>query len=185
MSTINENAIKVKAAAFMKTSKGQALFSDMKKKYIKNGGKTQGGTVVHTPEEVVRRYKESLEVAIANAGFDGDTAQLLSDITYSSPKPLGNGTYTIEINFNGGSKGTLERPSLDPSSFDPVSNIVLLLNNGVDHIMKPVHGTWHGADYYSKTHIPPTHFIEQAEKEFLTKYANEYNVIGISSEILK
>lgn len=55
----------------------------------------------------------------------------------------------------------LARPSLYPGG-GGVYDLIGLYDAGVDHQMKRVFGTWHGARVGSRTIIPPTNFIEFA-----------------------
>lgn len=79
----------------------------------------------------------------------------------------------------------LSRPSLDPQRYpDGINDLILLLNDGVDHQMKPVFGIWHmdSADErptWSRTVIPGAHFLEAAIDDCFGNYGHEYHIKDI------
>ena len=154
-----------KAQAHMGSNAGQAKVNNMVTKVmlgsitLKSGGKT------HTPEEAAEKFIEVLRNSISSSGISSDAASA-----------VGANTYTIEIFFT----GDLSRPSLAPGRFGGINNLAALLNNGVDHTMRPVHGMWHGHETWSRTVIPGAHFVDNAVSSFMGNYASEYNVIDIS-----
>lgn len=176
MASINMESIMAKAQANMGSNAGQAKVNNMVTKVmlgsitLKSGGKT------HTPEEAAEKFIDVLRNSISSSGISSDAASAISELSHSSAVPVGANTYTIEIFFT----GDLSRPSLAPGRFGGINNLAALLNNGVDHTMRPVHGMWHGHETWSRTVIPGAHFVDDAVSSFMGNYASEYNVIDIS-----
>lgn len=127
------------------------------------------------------KFIEVLRHEIETSGLSPDAIEAISNISASSPYSLGNGKSMITIYFG----GDLSRPSLQEPKYGVVDNIVLLLNNGVDHIMSSIYGHWdsHGVDTWSRTVIPGAHFIEQAISTFKGNYAYDYGVVDITTGI--
>lgn len=104
-----------------------------------------------------------------NLGKNGKSA--LSKMEYTVI-PVRDGVNKIRVWFT----TDPYRPSLVPEVYGGVHDIVLLLNDGVDHNMASVYGKWHGEYTYSKTQILGTHFLENAVNEFLAKRQKDYGI---------
>lgn len=179
MTSINMASILSKANAYMGTPSGENKKNTVVRKAVLGQINLQQGKSTYTPEEAADKFIDVLKDSINSSGLSAGAIEAVSNIAHDNPSSLGGNIYTIRVYFS----GEMSRPSLDPRSFPGgISDIVALFNNGVDHTMRPVHGTWHGKEMWSKTTIPGTHFIENAVNTFMASYASEYNVIGISVE---
>lgn len=172
MASINMDSILSKANTFLGSSSG------MKKRNVCAqailSGNKNFGNLKHTPEEAASKFIEVLKNSIDTSGLSPNAISAISNIDYGDVTIHG-ATGTVKIQF----VGDMSRPSLVPNVYDGIDDIVALFNNGVDHKMRGVHGTWHGNETWSRTVIPGTHFIEQAVSTFMGLYATEYGVISI------
>lgn len=167
----NKNSITAKLSRWASSSVG--------KEAIKRSGRVKiltGGSGVHSPDEAAYKFISVLRSTIVSSGLSANAISAVSEIDYSSPVPLSDGKYEITVYFS----GNPYRQSLHEGGID---DIVLLLNNGVDHEMKPVYGTWHGERIRSRTVISGAHFIEQAVSDFMGNYASEYGVVSIKPQL--
>ncbi len=168
---INEASIKAKLSRWASSGDGQ--------KRIKQAGRVKiaiRGSGTHSPEEAADKFISVLRSTIASSGLSPNAVSAVSELDYLSPVSVGDGKYEITVYFS----GDLYRPSLHEGGID---DIVLLLNNGVDHEMKPVYGIWHGERIRSKTVFSGAHFIEQAVSDFMGNYATEYGVTNIEPQL--
>lgn len=180
MASINMASILAKANSFMGTSEGQTRKNTTVNKAILGqiNLKSGFGGSAHTPEEAASKFIEVLFASINSSGLSSGAIDAISNIECGDATNIGGNLYTIKVYF----AGDLSRPSLNEEKYGSINDIVALFNNGVDHVMRPVHGTWHGKETWSRTVIPGTHFIENAVNTFMSSYASEYNVINISVE---
>lgn len=168
---INNASIKAKLSRWAQ--------SGAAKERIREAGRIKiavGGKGVHTPEEAADKFISVLRSTIISSGLSANAVNAVSELDCSSPVSLGDGKYEITVYFS----GDLFRPSLHEGGID---DIVLLLNNGVSHEMKPVYGTWHGERIRSRTVISGAHFIEQAVSDFMGNYSAEYGVTKIEPQM--
>lgn len=125
-----------------------------------------------SPDTIAQEFIATLRDYIQsspNLGERGKTG--LSDMDYTVI-PVRNGVNKIRVWFT----TDPYRPSLVPEVYGGIHDIVLLLNDGVDHNMASVYGKWHGEYTYSKTQILGTHFIENAVDAFLAKRQKDYGI---------
>lgn len=162
----------------MKSDVGKKRIDEVIKDSMNNRTPLQSGKVVHSPEDAASKFVEVLKNSINTSGLSDDAVNAVSNIESGNATASSRNKYIIRISF----AGDLTRPSLDEEKYGSIEDIVMLLNNGVDHTMRRVHGMWHGKETWSKTVIPGTHFIEQAINDFMNNYASEYNVKNISME---
>lgn len=172
MASINMDSILSKANTFLGSSSGMKKRNVCAQEIL--SGKKNSGNFKHTPEEAASKFIEVLKNSIDTSGLSPNAISAISNIDYGDVTIHGT-TGTVKIQF----VGDMSRPSLAPNVFDGIDDIVALFNNGVDHKMRGVHGTWHGKETWSRTVIPGTHFIEQAVSTFMGLYAAEYGVISI------
>lgn len=143
---------------------------------IGSGGSGVGGSF-HTPDEVAKKFIDVLDQTINSSGLSSKAITAISNFDHSAPYGVGGGKYTITVYF----RGDLSRESLSPQKYpEGIDNLAELLNDGVEHTMKRVWGTWHGEHYGSRTVIPGAYFMEEAVKTFMSSYAKEYGVIDIT-----
>lgn len=172
--TFNEDSIKVKLSQWETSSAGQKAIKAAGEKAVLSNAKGK------SPEAAAEKFISVLRKTIISSGLSEDAREAISrELDYLSPQQLSNGRYQITVTFG----GSLSRPSLSPSRYGGIDDIVLLLNNGVDHTMKPVYGEWHGKKIRSKTTISGANFIENAISDFMGNYAKEYGVISIEPEL--
>lgn len=125
----------------------------------------------------MQREVRSLGVPSGSSVSDGKlgptAVSAFTDLQRGDPR-WENGEYRISISF----AGNLHRQSLVPESYDGVENIAALLNSGYN-AHHAVRGVWagHGEDpIYSRPHRSGAHFIDNAIRNFNTKYSTEYGV---------
>lgn len=171
---IDKNSIAQKCAAFFPSKEGQQKIKEAGRQTIKGLSKNMS---LHTPEETADKFAYVLRTAMNNSGLSANAIESIGDIDYSVHQ-ISDTVYEIRVYFS----GDLTRPSLQPEKYGGIDDIVLLLNNGVDHTMHPVKGEWHGKEIYNRTVIPGLHFLEQAVTDFKGNYSTEYNVIDIYIE---
>lgn len=176
MTVVNMDSIIAKTKSHMNGSSGNAKINNVVSKIMLGQLTLSSGKKTHTPEEAAEKFIEVLKNSISSSGISENAAAAISELSYSSATHIGGNIYTIEIFFT----GDLSRPSLVPEKYDGINNLAALLNNGVDHEMKRVHGLWHNQETWSRTVIPGAHFVEDAVGSFRNSYATEYNVIDIS-----
>lgn len=175
MASINMDSILSKANTYLGSSSGMEKRNVCAQKALLGSISLKSGSVKHTPEEAASKFIEVLKDSIDTSGLSPNAISAISSIDYGDVTIHGN-VGTVKIYF----VGDMSRPSLAPNSYPGgISDIVALFNNGVDHTMRAVHGTWHGKETWSRTVIPGTHFIEQAVNTFMGVYATEYSVISI------
>lgn len=126
-------------------------------------------------EQAANVFMDVLFKAIESSGLTADAIEAVSDIKSAPVCYIGNNRFTVAVYFD----GDLSRPSLDEARYGQISNIVALLNNGVDHTMHAVLGEWKGKTTWSKTHIVGAHFVEKAVQDYDNKYADKYRIISI------
>lgn len=130
--------------------------------------------------EVLQNEIRSLE---ASSGFSdgklGHTAvAALEKLEHSSPRKVGKNIYEIEVWFS----DDLYRESLAPDEYDGIDNIAALLNKGYT-ANQPVYGVWMGhSGGFNIASLPQrsgAQFVQNAVRNYMANYANEYGVIDI------
>lgn len=111
-------------------------------------------------EQMANKFCELLYNAISTSGLSDNAIDRISDFSHTVTV-LNNGEIQIDVYFN-----NKQSNSLFPEKYDGINNIVLLLNDGVDHTMQPVYGEWHGERIKSRTEINGIGFLEKAINDF-------------------
>lgn len=176
MSYIDIDSVLSKVKKYIGSSEGIKRSNDVVKRVMLGQIKLSSGQSIHTPEEAADKFISVLRQAIISSGLSANAITAVSDIDHTNAYSFGNNKYAIFVYFS----GDMYRPSLNEAKYGGVDDIVMLLNDGVDHRMRPVKGTWHEQEIWSRTVIPGAHFIEQAVSDFMGNYATEYNVSNIS-----
>ncbi len=171
---INKKAIANKTSAFLNIREGQKKIKEAGAQAIRSSSRNAN---LHTPEETADKFAYVLRTAMNDSGLSANAINSIGDIDYSVHQ-ISDTVYEIRVYFS----GDLTRPSLQPEKYGGIDDIVLLLNNGVDHTMHPVKGEWHKKEIYNRTVIPGYHFLEQAVTDFKGNYGAEYNVVDIYIE---
>ncbi|MCD8376862.1 MAG: hypothetical protein LUD69_07950 [Oscillospiraceae bacterium] len=174
---VDMDAILKKAQTYLDSSEGQKQIQQAAR------GAIMGNVTFQTASghgysirQAANKFIETLRGSIAASGLSAGVASALNEIEYDAPVDNGDGTFSINIHF----VGNLKRKSLYDEEYpEGVDNLAALYNNGVDHMMSPVYGTWHGELAHSRTVIPGLHFIEQAKQSFMAADAAKYGVIDI------
>lgn len=134
-----------------------------------------GGAKIHSAAEAADKFIEVLRNHINTSGLSSNAAGAINDLSHGDPVCVGD-KCQIKVQFD----GNMHRDSLDPLSYPGgIDNLEELLDQGISHTMKQVHGMWHGVPYFSRTTIPGAYFIDAAIRDFMFSYGTEYNVIGI------
>lgn len=125
-----------------------------------------------SPDTIAHEFMSTLCDYVQSSPNLGEKGKaVLSGMSYTVT-PLRDGANEIRVWFT----TDPYRPSLVPEVYGGIHDIVLLLNDGVDHNMAPVYGKWHGEYTYSKTQIFGTHFLENAVDAFLAKRQKDYGI---------
>lgn len=172
--SLNMDSILSKAKAAIQPG-GQAYdrYQTTVKKIKLGTIKLQSGAIVHTPEEAAAKFMEVLRHSIESSGISANAQNAISDLSYTSPTEMSDGTYFINVYFS----GDLSRPSLYPEKYGGLNDLAEMLNDGM-HAKDYVYGTWHGERIRSKTVFPGTGFMNQAVEDFKRNYGTEYGVIS-------
>lgn len=178
--SINAGAIRSKAQAALGNAKAQGRMQAAVAKAVQTG-RTQGGTVIHTPEEAASKFIDVLHQSIDSAGITANQAAAISSISAGGAAGgvTSNGvTYTIGISWT----GDRTRPSLVPERYGGVYDLVGLLDKGWN-ASGSVYGTWHGHLTFNRMSQAAGNFVDSAIGTFMGAYASEYHVKSISSNI--
>ena len=182
MAVINMSSIIPKINAYAESSQGKRQMNKAVKNVVLSVGTK---SVKHKPEEIAARFVEvmrgsaqSTQGAGSRGGALGESAiEAISSFTAGAPTVSEiNGMSVITIPFN--FEGNLHRDSLQPDKYGGIDNIVALLNNGYT-AGGTVFGKWHGVDIYSLRQRSGSGFIQNAVRQFMDRYASEYNIIDI------
>lgn len=115
-----------------------------------------------------------LKAQIDSSGLKSDVAEEINSLERdSSPTKIKEDKYSIGIGFS----GDMTRPSLNPS--DELHHLAFLLNDGFGYTRHAVRGIWHGEMIVGLRERTGAQFIENAIKEFMDGYAEQYGVIDI------
>ena len=190
MSTINMKSILDKAKACTASAKFQRQIEAKTDEIVLTGGGkglagkaiTIGGASMAAAKfiEVLQNEIRDLE---ASSGFAegklGHTAvSALEKLEHGSPRKIGKNKYQIEVWFS----GNLHRDSLVPDEYDGIDNIAALLNKGYT-ANQPVYGVWMGhSGNFNIASLPQrsgAQFIQNAVRNYMANYANEYGVLDI------
>lgn len=190
MSTINMKSILDKAKACTASAKFQKQIEAKTDEIVLTGGGkglagkaiTIGGASMAAAKfiEVLQNEIRDLE---ASSGFVegklGHTAvSALEKLEHGSPRKIGKNKYQIEVWFS----GNLHRDSLAPDEYDGIDNIAALLNKGYT-ANQPVYGVWMGhSGSFNIASLPQrsgAQFIQNAVRNYMANYANEYGVLDI------
>lgn len=176
--TINEASIQAKVAAWSRSSAGQAKIGRVISDYIATGRSACviTGDVVTKAQmmEAANKMKSILQQFAT-----GLPASVQAHVAGVSIGPLvenGPGSYSISLDFS----GDMARPSLQPSVYGGVDNIVALFNNGYRAGGK-VYGMWHGHPTGSLQERVGTHFVTQAVAAFNSTCGGQYHAVATAS----
>ena len=190
MSTINMKSILDKAKACTASAKFQKQIEAKTDEIVLTGGGkglagkaiTIGGASMAAAKfiEVLQNEIRDLEACSGFAeGKLGHTAvSALEKLEHGSPRKIGKNKDQIEVWFS----GNLHRDSLAPDEYDGIDNIAALLNKGYT-ANQPVYGVWMGhSGNFNIASLPQrsgAQFIQNAVRNYMANYANEYGVLDI------
>lgn len=120
-------------------------------------------------------FINTIGTAMESSGMNSNAINSLLHCNFNSYYDKSKGQLIIKIWF----ENTHRESLYDKGYPEGVDDIVMLLNNGVDHTMNPVFGEWHGKFTKSKTDITGYHFLEQAKNKFISEYGAKYNIKDI------
>ena len=86
----------------------------------------------------------------------------------------------VDISFD---ESAVYRPSLQPSIYGGVDNIIALFNNGYN-AYKSIGGYWHGDYITSLQRREALHFIQNAINDFNTRYGKQYKCNATFNKLL-
>lgn len=175
MASIDMTSILAKARACMEKEETKKEVRKVVDDVMRGEAMIRASGDVHTIDDIASKFIEVLRWEIENSGLSPNAINSISDIGYSYSAISDSNDYLICVFFT----KDLSRPSLMESKYGSINDLAELFNDGVDHKMRAVHGTWHGDEVWSRTVIPGTHFMEQAITDFMGNYGYEYNVKNI------
>lgn len=110
---------------------------------------------------IANQAVDILRSSIAGSGTPDDVVGALQDISYNIRSSGGASKiqFSVDISFS-----SVSRASLVPETYGGINNLAALYNNGVNHVMHPVHAEHYGQEIWSRTVIPGTHFMQAAER---------------------
>lgn len=141
MPFVDLNSISSKVSAFIKSDEGKKMQQDKIKEYIANGTKvTAAGSYVLTAErmkDIADQLRLEIQSTARRYYMSGDIPEdildLFNELYHSDPHNIGDikgisgaQFYEIELSF----ETDLYRPSLEPSKWDGVDNIIKLFDEG-------------------------------------------------------
>lgn len=109
---------------------------------------------------------------IESSGLSAGQQGAINEFRCGAPSKIGNFRYCITV-----MNTPHPSPSLVPERYGYIEDLTLLFNDGVDHVMKPVRGYWHGEEIWSRTSFPTTHFLENARDNFIGNYGSQYHIM--------
>lgn len=177
---VNIGSIMDKVEAYSKTSAGQQAMKSAITYASSRGGVTRAGGKVRTDADMsaaAQSMIHELKSSASSCGLPDSVMYHFDSLTQSSPIVAPNGAARIEINFG----DSLGRPSLVPSVYGHVHNIVALFNNGYNAANK-VYGEWHGARIGSLKDRVGLHFMESAVGAFNSGYGAANDVRAVLSD---
>lgn len=176
--TINEGSINRKVSAFSKSTAGQRIVKEVLLAKIETGislCKITGNPIDEA--KMIEAANKMKSILIQHAsGLPSSVQAVVSNVGIGPLTPVGNGQYTITLGF----QGNFARPSLQPSKYGYVSNIVALFNNGYS-ASGIVYGDWHGVKTASRQERAGTHFVNQAVATFNSTCGAQYNATAEAS----
>lgn len=182
MAVINMSSIIPKINAYTESSQGRRQINTVIQGIV-FGIKSK--SMKHSPEEVAAKFVDTMlnsarstQGAGARGGVLGLGAlQAVEGFSAGTPVATAkNGMSVIQIPFT--FNGNLHRESLYPKGYSGIDNIVALLNNGYA-AKDTVYGQWKGNSIVSLQQRSGSGFIQNAVRQFLDRYASEYNIIDI------
>lgn len=175
---INEAAIQAKVAAWGNSGAGQARIASIIGDYIRTGttSVTITGNVITKAEMMAAAEKMKNILSQCASGLPASVQAHVDSTSIGPIVENGPGSYSVTLNFGGG----MARPSLQPSKYGGVSNIVALFNNGYS-AGGQVFGEWHGQRVGSKTMRGGTHFVSQAVGMFNSSCGGQYHATASAS----
>lgn len=187
MAGINWDSIMKKANACMNTTQKKREIKSkidacMLGQIVLGSGSGKGSS--RSPAEAADKFIEVLMKEIqthangsyASGGISRSAIAGFPEIEHGTPYRVGD-KYCIDVYFN----GDLSRPSLAPSYYDGINNIIALLNSGYEAGHR-VYGVWESRAWTDDERIASltsrggAHFIESAVDNFMGNYSTEYGV---------
>lgn len=175
---INEVAIQKKFSSFARSASGQRVIRDIIQVKITSGATQYSVTGdIITEAEMLEAAEKMKSILIQHStGLPLSIQAVVSNISIGPLTQTGQNTWTISLQFH----GDFARPSLVPSKYGYVSNIVALFNNGY-RAGGQVYGEWHGHKTASLQERAGTHFINQAVATFNSSCGPRYHAEATAS----
>lgn len=182
---LTETKIMAMLNSYVGTSAGKKSIKQIKDEIISGKIKKPSGSKIPTFDEMEQaaaklchvvgleaREHERPDGGDVHKGIPHSVVSIIENIDYGKPKKISDTEYSIDLYFT----NVLQRPSLMPSKYEGINNIVALFNNGeISPKSKYVYGEWHGEFHRGITSREGTHFIEQAVNDFNGNYGALYN----------
>lgn len=176
---INEAAIQAKVRAWGNSGAGQAKISAVIKDLI-NGiihtGVTITGDVLTVAEMMEAAEKMKSILAQCSSGLPASVQSIVANASIGPISENGPGSYSVSLQFH----GDFVRPSLQPTKYGYVNNIVALFNNGY-RAGGQVFGDWHGNRIGSLQERAGTHFVNEAVAVFNSTCGGQYHATASAS----
>lgn len=122
--------------------------------------------------EAGQKMADAVNAEIRSSGLSAGQQGAINEFQCGTPSRISNSRYCITV-----LNEPHPSPSLVPERYGYIGDLTLLFNDGVDHVMKPVRGYWHGEEIWSRTSFPTTHFLENARDNFIANYGSTYHIV--------
>lgn len=187
MSQIDAASIGRKVFDWSTSQRGQSKMRATVKDYIRKDKRvTDAGSEVLTRAAMEELGSELVRMIMWSASASGLPASVQNNVNSlqrGAVKMYADGSMSCELTFT----DDLSRPSLEPEwsykgestirgGYSGVKNIIAIFNNGYEGANPHVWGIWHGEIWHAKASREGLHFIEEAIREFESKYGARYGV---------
>ena len=170
--TINENAIQSKVRAFGQTSTGKSLIKQAIQTKMETGVSICKitGNIVDEAKMMEAANKMKSLLSQYSMGLPASIQAIVNNVWIGPLRNIGDGKYEIDLSF----QGSFTRPSLIPTRYGYVDNIVALFNNGyyAKHVVWAEH---FGVKVGSRQERSGLHFVNQAVSTFNSTCGLQYN----------
>lgn len=170
--TINEVAIQNKVRAYGKTTAGRKLTEQVIRTMMETGVSLCKitGNVIDEAQMMEAANKMKSILSQYATGLPPSVQAIVDNISIGSLRNIGSGQYQIDLSF----QGSFTRPSLVPSKYGYVDNIVALFNNG--YYARDVVWVKHfGVSIGSRQERVGLHFVNRAVDTFNSTCGAQYN----------
>ena len=189
MAEYDADAIVGKIKAWMDTPKGQKRMQSTLNNYItKNRTKTEAGSEVVTlkrMQELANKLVLHVRNSARASGLPPSVIAHFDSLRRGHITKIGDGTYQVELAFT----DDLSRPSLQPSKYRGVDNIIAIFNSGYpanrsrSEAISHVYGWWNGKYTQALPYRPGLYFMQTAINDFNEVLGARYDVFATLDDV--